>query len=790
MADEPLPPGALVRFGSAKFRLPQGAATLTFSPDSKQLISGDNQGTIQAWDVATGHVVHFWKMSPSTVLFMRFSPDGKKLAASYGDGGVYILDPESGKTVSPQNERRYDPTFFAWAPDSKTILLCRRDGRVQRVEPDTGRVVTTSTANLLSTAGIACAPDGKSVVLQSYDGNLRSLDLQTGKESVTFEKIPPDLRSQVRGTNTLMFTSDGKQVLGAFSNRAIPIWDAKTGKIARRFELPPGQWMYNVSLSVNGRFAAIAMQDGGLRVWGVASGEELRTLETGRINPHGMAFSPDGRLLAGVVGQTLRIWDLPSGKDLHDDAGHRGLIQSLAFLDGSSKLVTVGQDMTMRYWDAATGRELHKMRLPQYVYNTITADATDRAVLFSLNGMGMRRWAPSAAGDSEAVPVPATLQNHVFQFSADGRFAAASQNNVEFIVVDTTTGAELHRVSPAGRMGYNPLPSPGGRYLAYASNFLPGTVLVWDFAAGYGKRPLVSDGPNRGANRMAFSRDGRLLAVQYNTGAVQVWEIATGISLAQVETPDGPDIMAIALSPDARTLALANGTGAIRLFDIATGKASNAVQAHAGYVPALAFSPDGSRLASGSMDTTAVLWDVARLAESFPRVEKNPAPTDKQLEDWRNLLASTEGRTLWPAMDHLVAAPDRAVAMFREKLKPEPAPDMTQVGRWITELDNPRFNVRDKATRGLAALGGRVAPALAAALQAGPTPEAKRRLEGLLQTLRDGISITQLRPLRSIEVLERINTHESRQVLEAFANQTGEFELKREAEFALKRMAK
>src|SRR5207302_6926521 len=122
-------------------------------------------------------------------------------------------------------------------------------------------------------------------------------------------------------------------------------------------------------------------------------------------------------------------------------------------------------------------------------------------------------------------------------------------------------------VSPSGRLGYNPLPSPGGRYLAYASNAAPGTVLVWDFAAGYAKRPLVADGPNRGVVRTAFSRDGRLLAVQSNTGMIQIWEIATGMPLAQVEHAEAHNIVAVALSPDGRTVAVANGPGGIRLFD-------------------------------------------------------------------------------------------------------------------------------------------------------------------------------------------------------------------------------
>lgn len=788
--DEPLPAGALVRLGSSKFRLPQGAAALVFSPDSKWLLSGDNQGTIQAWDVVTGQVARQWRLSQANVMLMRFSPDATRLAVSYADGAVYVMDPVTGRTVFSQGDRRYDPVFFAWTPDSKTLLLCRREGRVQHIDAATWREVKAWTFGMNTTASIACSPDGKTVMLQGYDGNVRGVDLQSGKETTPFEKLGPDMRNRVRGGNSLTYTPDGKQVLGAFSNQAIPVWDAKTGKIARRFQLPPNQYMYNVAVSANGRFAAAVMQnDGSLRVWGIASGEELRTLDTTRLNPYAMAFSPDGRMLGAVVGQSLRIWDLATGKDMHDDGGHRGMIHSLTFLENGSKLVTMGQDLTLRYWDTATGKELRKARMAQYGGQSMAADASGKAALYYATSLGLHRWSPATSADPEPVPMAPNTQNFYFQFSADGRFAAGTQNNNELVVIDTTNGAERHRLNPAGRIGYNPLPSPGGRYVAYISSFMPGTVLIWDFAAGYGKRPLIADGPNRGAARMAFSRDGRLLAVQTQVGIVQLWEIATATPLAQIASPDGYNIMAMAISPDARTVATSSTTGAIRLFDVVSGKSVGPLTAHSAYVPAMAFSADGTRLATGSLDTTAVVWDVAKLTESFPR-PTTAAPTESQLEESWTRLAHSDGQVLWPAMDRLVSAPDQAVALLREKLKPEPAPDLSQVDRWVGELGHARFAVRDKATRSLAALGGRIGPNLAAALQAGPSPEARRRLEGLLQTLRDGISIKQLRPLRAVEVLERINTPSARQVLETYANQTGEDDLKREAEDALKRMAK
>src|SRR5262249_52418903 len=212
---------------------------------------------------------------------------------------------------------------------------------------------------------------------------------------------------------------------------------------------------------------------------------------------------------------------------------------------------------------------------------------------------------------------------------------------------------------------------------------------------------------------------------------------------------------------------------------------------HTGYLQALAFSQDGTRLVTGSLDTTAVVWDVAKLTETLPRPEQSPVNlTERQLDDCWTQLGSTEARMLWPAMDRLVATPSATVALLREKLKPEPAPDPTQVARWIADLGNPRFKSRDKATRALAALGSRVGPALAAAIQTESNAEARHRIEQLLQVLRDGISVTQLQPLRAIEVLERIRTPEAKRVREVFITKSSEDDLNREPEFAPKRMRK
>src|SRR5439155_8938370 len=130
-------------------------------------------------------------------------------------------------------------------------------------------------------------------------------------------------------------------------------------------------------------FLATSLQGRGIAVWGLASGEELRTFDIGIMNAHGLTLSPDGQLLAAMVGQTIRIWDLSTGNELHDDAGHRGIVTGVAFLNGGTKLVTMGQDLTVRYWDANSGKELSVLRAPQYGGQSMAAEPNEESVLAS-----------------------------------------------------------------------------------------------------------------------------------------------------------------------------------------------------------------------------------------------------------------------------------------------------------------------------------------------------------------------------------------------------------------------
>ncbi|HZY86472.1 MAG TPA: hypothetical protein VFE78_16680, partial [Gemmataceae bacterium] len=134
--------------------------------------------------------------------------------------------------------------------------------------------------------------------------------------------------------------------------------------------------------------------------------------------------------------------------------------------------------------------------------------------------------------------------------------------------------------------------------------------------------------------------------------------------------------------------------------------------------------------------------------------------------------------------------PPQALRLFRDRLRPTTEAPPAKLRPLIAELDSPQFERREAARRQLTAFGEAAAPALRAALQAGPSAEQRRRIEQILGALRGPPSSGSLRHLRAVEVLERIGNAEAHEVLAKLANGVPEARLTREAKATLERMAR
>jgi WD40 repeat protein len=711
-------------------------------------------------DVATGkNLGQFGKNpgkdNPTFQASLVFSPDGKKLASvnrtNDGKANLFIWDAAKGKELAKVagKEQTEDLRGFTFSPDGKWLSWTNEEQQVVLADPATGAVV-------------------------------RKLERKS-------EEGP--------GDSSFVFSPDGKVLLERqIEENRLVVWDVATGKQLRSFPGP----------GVDAFFL-------------LGGSSEL------------MAFSPDGKLLAlGGSESAISILDFAKGTVVNVDEAHRQYISKVSFGSGGKQVFTTDGQRLMRAWDAATGKPIRSIRkrfraLDEGMEAALSDDGRFLATVNDKGDVQVR----DAATDKELKVISSGLQAvTAMAFNGDDKLIAIggmSEKQGEVGLYDVPTGKELHRftlppnLAMPGGVPDPDLPTmpslllfaPDGRRLAVLVDGV--TVLLWDVATGR-ELPNIGVGENQAITAIAFSPDGRSLAVDCGEDIPRLYETATGKerrryqskTAAKAEPAKEDGIAAaiaqliesgeygrmagadVALSPNGKLLAHSRPGGKISIWDVAAGKELGELVGHQAQVSTLTFAPDGKTLASGSRDTTVLLWDVTGFAAKV----KLPAVKDEPKARWDDLIGTDAARA-FDAVCELSAAPAQVVPFLKERLRPAGPVDAEKVKRLVADLDSEQFSVRRKANNELEKLGESATPLLRQALEGDPSAEARRRIEDVLKKTDSIVPAGELlRSLRAIEVLETIGTPEAKAVLQDLAKGTAGASVTRAAQASLDRLGR
>jgi hypothetical protein len=352
----------------------------------------------------------------------------------------------------------------------------------------------------------------------------------------------------------------------------------------------------------------------------------------------------------------------------------------------------------------------------------------------------------------------------VVALSADGRTLLAAAG-AETVALDVASGKERWSAAGGDNGGLSAVGLPDG------SSFLIGSgggslrrrdartgEDLWHITAGTG--PI---------DRLAVSADDARVAAGSTNGQLFVGSARDGQREELIETGRGP-IGPLAFSPDARLLAYAKNSAdkpdwPIVVRELATGTRVARIHDHPGPVLALWFSPDGRHLYTATA-SAAFRW------EWLPRSDQDVVEPDDLVMAWY-LLADNDGGFAQAAMGRLLEHPEAALRAFPDAQLPEAEALTPRVRRLVERLDNPRFPIRERASRQLAQIGLWAEGELQRLVRKPPSEEAGRRAEQLLRRIGEpGARWTDmgLRRFRTGMVLDRMGTPEARALLRGLAD--------------------
>lgn len=281
--------------GSVRQRIPTtNQFSVAFSPDGKLLACSAR--TVDLRDIGTGKAVRYLTEYKNVDIRTTFSPDGRTLAATGMDGRLHFWDTETWRhwtpTAEDSDQGRPRTTLdcdshFAFSPDSRWLVMPGYDNAIRIWEARTGKLLNTIHATNFFNS-VAFSPDGQRLILGT--GQTAQLLELWDLEGRRIDSIPEN-------ASVLRVSKDGQWLASGNFRTGINVRDLASMKVHANFDAHRST-IYCVQFSHDSKLVATASWDGTVKLWHVASGQELLTIPSRFGTVWSVAFSPDDSILA------------------------------------------------------------------------------------------------------------------------------------------------------------------------------------------------------------------------------------------------------------------------------------------------------------------------------------------------------------------------------------------------------------------------------------------------------------------------------------------------------------
>ncbi len=506
---------------------------LVFSPDSRLLVSGSEEGAVRLWN-PTIRTLRGTLLTPASVVDIVFSPDGQLLAASSLDMVVRIWSVKNRALLHALSGAESGVIkYLAFAPDGKSLVFGSSGRPVSLWDVTTGALLSSFEHDARSVSSLAMSPDGQLLACAKKD---RSIDVRKVGEGSLLHTFAGHLAAAME----LAFSLNS-HLLYSRGGSTTKVWDLKTGALRCTMGCP-----------------------------------DMAALQP--------VLSPDGLLMATIeTGGNVYIWDAQDGHQVGLLSGHSNAVSNVVFSHNGQLLASASSDGTVRIWEVR--RNARGNSRPQFkgVKMHFTLDGT----ILAVSKMGLHH--------KERLTDIWNVATQALQRTIDGSYActplssgatliatAASEGRVTLSNESTVALFDASMHAPSCMAHFVAL-SPNGQHLAVLFN--GSHAFLFDTTTRTLRHEFRAHG-------VAFSPDSRTLAVCYG-GAVKIRDVKTA-AVTRILEGHSEDPVAVSFSSAGQSLASTDGYS-IRLWNCKTWRTVR-ILSFRDEVSSLAFSADSSQL--------------------------------------------------------------------------------------------------------------------------------------------------------------------------------------------------
>ncbi|MBD2336051.1 serine/threonine protein kinase [Calothrix sp. FACHB-156] len=289
---------------------------------------------------------------------------------------------------------------------------------------------------------------------------------------------------------SVAISPDGKTLVGGSPDNTIKLWNLATGEEIRTLS-GHSSWIYSVAISPDGKTLASGSRDSTIKLWNIVTGEKIRTFTGHSHWIYSVAISPDGKTLASGSGDsTIKLWNLATGEEIrtlpserYANTGHSDYVTSVAISPDGKTLASGSYDETIKLWNLATGELIRTLPSERYA-NTGHSDYVSSVAI-----------------------------------SPDGNILASADKTIK--LWNLAAGEEIRTLTGHSKKVWSIAISPDGNILASGSDDT--TIKLWNLATGEQIRTLT--GHYLGVSSVAFSPDGKTLVSSSVDKTIKIWRL-------------------------------------------------------------------------------------------------------------------------------------------------------------------------------------------------------------------------------------------------------------------------